>query len=81
MTRDVITEFLEHDADTPTRELLLETLRDLKVGRKYLVFNAFNVLLDLESGQATVEDALEADRQESMPLTAFAQELRRLGTA
>jgi hypothetical protein len=73
MAQTLLEEFLEHEADDYVRGQLLDAIRNLGDGRRYFTFNVFNVLLDAGSGTATVEDELDVNRRDTVPLTNFVQ--------
>jgi hypothetical protein len=70
----VVAEFFEHEFNEHVRTVLE---RELDTGRPaYLTFNIFNVRLDPDAGTATVEDELDPDREETLPITAFARRIQ-----
>lgn len=69
-------EFLTGELNDFIRAQLLATIEQLQTGPRYFTYNAFNVLLDVESGTATVEDQLDVDRQSTVALDDFRKLLR-----
>lgn len=61
------------------RAQLLGTIAQLQTGQRYFTYDAFNVLLDAESGTATVEDELDVDRQSTVALNGFRKLLGAVG--
>lgn len=56
--------------------------RELEIGssgRRRLTFNVTNVVLDFDTGTATIEDVLEADASYTMRLADLKQEVFRRG--
>jgi len=64
-------EFLTGELNDFIRTQLLATIEQLQTGQRYFTYNTFNVLLDVESGTATVEDELDVDRQSTVALDDF----------
>jgi len=62
---------LEQEMTAYERGEILQAVRQRPSGRHYLTFNVFNVLMDFDSSTATVEDELDADVAESLPLDEF----------
>lgn len=44
-------------------------------GERYLIFNRFNVRLDLDAGVATIEDEIDPDAETSLPVTELLDRL------
>lgn len=76
MTYLPLQDFLNHEADEFVRAELLGAIDQL-VGQRYFTYNTFNVLLDADTQLATVEDELDVERSEMVPLTTFADLLLR----
>ncbi len=64
-------EFLAGEVDEFIWTELLAAIEQLDVGQRYFTYNAFNVLLDADTGTATVEDELDVDRQSTLGLDEF----------
>jgi hypothetical protein len=71
MEPTLIDRFFREECNDYVRELLLEEIRTRSEGRRRFTFNVFNVLLDVDSGMVTVEDVLEPDADQSVPLSEF----------
>lgn len=59
-------------------EVVREVLHRRSVGAEYLTFNVFNLRLDFDTRVATVEDELEPDEEERLPLDDFAALIERV---
>ena len=71
MTAPLVLCFLQEECNEYVRSLLLAEMPRRSVGVKYLTFNVFNVNLDFEQQLVTVEDELDPDADETLPLSAF----------
>jgi hypothetical protein len=80
MTRPVLAEFFAHEVDEYVRLELLTAIDELATGRRYFTYNVFNVLLDADGQIATVEDELDVQRSETVPLGSFGELLRTMTT-
>ncbi|ELT42944.1 hypothetical protein [Arthrobacter nitrophenolicus] len=69
--RPPLDEFLTGELDEFVRVQLLTAIDQLRTGRRYFTYNAFNVLLDAELNTATVEDEFDVDRQSTVALEEF----------
>lgn len=58
-------------------EAVRDVLRRRTHGEEYVVFNVFNLRLDFDIRIATVEDELEPDEEEQLPLDDFAALIER----
>jgi hypothetical protein len=72
----LIDRFLAEDCTDSVRALLLHEIDARSSGRRYLTFNVFNVLLDFDTGIATIEDELDVESSWSIPPAAFGRRLR-----
>ncbi|NNM44392.1 hypothetical protein [Knoellia koreensis] len=71
MTESYFIHILKHEMTDYERAEILQAARRRPSGRHYLTFNVFNVLMDFDSSTATVEDELDVDSAESLPLDEF----------
>lgn len=62
---------LAQAADDQDRRVLLEAAARRTSGVDYRTFNVYNVRLDFDRGEATVEDVLDASVVEVSPLGEF----------
>jgi len=63
--------FLDTEVTNYERDLLIRTASERTTGSEYFTFNVFNVRLDVDNQQVTVEDALDANVEETSPLSDF----------
>ncbi|GAB3152930.1 hypothetical protein GCM10027258_54840 [Amycolatopsis stemonae] len=75
MTLPLLKDFLVREADDFVRAELLGVIDQLR-GQRYFTYDTFNVFLDADAQLATVEDELDTERSETVPLGAFADLLR-----
>jgi hypothetical protein len=68
---DLVARFFAEDADEQTKRVLDDELRSRTSGSRYFTFNVFNVRLDFDEQVATIEDELDAQSAESLPLDDF----------
>jgi hypothetical protein len=68
--------FLRDEANGYVRERLLAVVDHRASGVEHLTFNVFNVNMDFDSGTVTIEDELDADVEESVPMREFLAALR-----
>jgi hypothetical protein len=76
MTTPTLLDFLTYEVDDYVREELLSAIAELSTGQRYFTYNAYNVLLDAGSLTATVEDELDVNRQDTVPIATLTELLR-----
>jgi hypothetical protein len=79
MGRDIVAEFFHGEINQHTASILISALAEPASGTKYFTFNAFNVLLDFDRQVATIEDELDPEAEESIPLGLLADRLKAWG--
>ncbi len=67
---------LASEMDDFERDQLLNAASPGRQGSQYFTFNVYNVCLDFDSGQASIEDELDAAAAETVPLDEFLAALR-----
>ncbi|SDJ96171.1 hypothetical protein SAMN05428985_10227 [Nocardioides sp. YR527] len=75
----VLEEFLSHEADAFVRRQLAEAIAELGESERYFTYDVYNVRLDGEAGQATIEDELDPSREFTLDIIQFAEKLREVG--
>jgi hypothetical protein len=71
MGPDLVERFFTEEYNDYVKQRLLEALQHQHGGVKRFTFNVFNIVLNMANGTVTIEDALEADSDHSMPLADF----------
>lgn len=63
--------FLAEEATQYERDRLLRVANERTAGVEYFTFNVFNVRLDFDAEQVTVEDELDPESEETSPISDF----------
>jgi hypothetical protein len=71
--------FLDAEVTEYERSILIRAAGERSARNQYFAFNVFNVRLDFENEQATVEDELDAGVEESLPLSELISALVSMG--
>jgi hypothetical protein len=75
MTPDLLDEFLALDCDTAIRQMLLAEISKHAAAKADVVrefnFNQFNVRLDFQASEVTIDDELDIERKCVVALPAF----------
>lgn len=71
MAAPLVLRFLKEECNEYVRSLLLTEMGRPSGAAKYLTFNVFNVNLNFEQQLATVEDELDPESEETLPLSDF----------
>lgn len=71
LSESLLDRFAAEELNDYVRGVLSAELKTRKTGRRRFTFNVFDVVLDMDSRTATIDDVLEADSTQSVPLVQF----------
>jgi hypothetical protein len=76
MEKTLVDRFFAEEFSEHNRARFLEELATRSSGKRRFNFNVFDVVFDVDSGTVIVEDILEADSTETIPIDEFTTRVR-----